>query len=132
MARSPALERQLSRVRRRLFLATLLTCLAWSWVLAVGLAAGWFLLQPVLLPAAAPWLRWAVLGALVGACSLGALVLGLLRRPSPVSAALALDERFGLRERATTTLTLRPDEESTPAGQALLADVETKVAPLRV
>src|SRR5436309_1021233 len=101
MARSTAspLDRQLARVRRRLFLQSFLELLAWGWLVALVLAVGWFLAQPYLLADALPWYRWAVLGGAVGSATLAAGVLALLRRPSPVEAALSLDERFNLKER---------------------------------
>ena len=49
-----------------------------------------------------------------------------------MAAALSLDERFSLKERVTTSLTLAPDEAASPAGQALLADVEQRLAKVRV
>jgi hypothetical protein len=127
-----ALARQVRRVRRRLFLGSLLALAAWGWVAALAVAAGWFLAQPWLLPSAEPWVRWAVLGGLVGAGSLAGVVLAICRAPSPIAAALSLDERFALKERVTTALTLAPDEAATPAGQALLADAETRLARVRV
>jgi hypothetical protein len=127
-----AIRRQVNRVRRRLFLQLLLTSLLWAWVAALVGAAVWFLAQPYLIPDAEPWLRWAVLGGLVAVATVGAFVWAFVRRPSAVAAALSLDERFGLKERVTTTLTLRPDETASPAAQALLADVTRYVTPLRV
>jgi hypothetical protein len=134
MARSTTspLDRQLARVRRRLFLQQLLDLLAWGWVTALVLAAGWFLAEPYALKETPPWSRWGVLGGAVGLASFLAGVLAWLRRPSAVEAALSLDERFGLKERVTTTLTLGPGEADSPAGQALLADVNSRLEPLRV
>jgi hypothetical protein len=126
------LVRQVGRVRRRLFLGSLLTLLAWFWVAALALSAGWFFVQPYLLNEAPEWLRWTVLGASVGVATVLAITLSVLRAPSQVGAALSLDEKFGLRERVTTTLTLAPDQSATPAGQALLADVESRLAQVRV
>ena len=60
------LDRQVSRVRRRLFLQQLLTYLVWSLVAALAASAIWFLLQPLLIEDAAPWLRWTVLASTVG------------------------------------------------------------------
>jgi hypothetical protein len=134
MARSPVtpLDRQLARARRRLFLQTLLEVLAWGWVGALALTAGWFLAQPWLVPDAPAWYRWAVLAGTAGAAALGAVALAVLRRPSPVAAALALDERFHLKERVTTSLTLGPEEAASPAGLALLDDVNRRLEPVRV
>jgi hypothetical protein len=126
------LERQLARVRRRLFLGLLLNTLVWSWVVALAVAVGWFVVQPYLFPTGGLVLRSAVAGGLVGVGTIVGLVLACLRGPSRVEAALAIDERFRLRERVTTSLTLRDEEIASPAGQALLEDVERHLAPLRV
>src|SRR5262245_58347705 len=103
-------DRQVGRVRRRLFVGGLLCLLAWCWAGALALAAAWFLVQPYLLPEAPGPLRWYVVAGLLGAGTLLALALGWLRRPSPVAAALSLDERFNLKERVVTSLTLTPAE----------------------
>jgi hypothetical protein len=126
------LDRQLGRVRRRLFVQTLLAALAWGWAGALVLGVGWFLAQPCLLLDAPAALRWYVLGGAAAAGTLAAVAWGLLRAPSAVAAALDLDQRFGLKERVTTALTLAPREVESPAGQALLADVNHRIAPLRI
>src|SRR5258708_11166980 len=131
-ATASLLERQINRVRRRLFLQQLLTYLAWSWFVALAASALWFLAQPLLVVDAAPWLRWTVLGGSVGLVTAGSIALAALRAPSAVTAALSLDERFQLRERVTTSLTLDPVLAGSPAGQALLADVSRRLEPVRV
>jgi hypothetical protein len=134
MPRSTAapLDRQLARVRRRLFLQQLLVLLVWAWVGALAAGVAWFLAQPYLLRDALPWYRWAALGGAAGVATLGAVALAVWRAPSPVVAALSLDERFGLKERATTALTLPEREAQTAAAAALRADVNARVGPLRV
>jgi hypothetical protein len=134
MARAtvPPLDRQVSRVRRRLFLQTLLNALVGCWLGALVLAAGWFLAQPFFFAEPWPLLRWVVLGGLVGTGTVLGVVLAWLRTPSSLAAALTLDERFGLKERVTTGLTLRPEEAASPVGQALLQDANQRVEPLRV
>ncbi len=126
------LDRQLTRVRVRLFLSSLLTLLAWSWLTAVLLAACCILIQPWVLPGAAENARWLLAGGLGALATLIAVALTIRRAPSLVGASLALDERFGLKERVTTSRTLSEAEVDSPAGQALLADVESKLAGLRV
>jgi len=126
------LQRQVARVNRRLFLQTLLNCLVWCWTGALILTAAWFLLQPYLLEAPPPWLRGTVAGSLLAAGAVLAVVLALVRSPSRLIAALSIDERFGLKERVTTSLTLAPEMVSTPAGQALLQDVNQRVDKLDV
>ena len=133
MARSSAtLDRQVARVRRRLFLQKLMATWAGCWIVALTLAAAWFLVEPYALPDAVAWLRWAVFGGLAGAGSVLAVVLAVLATPSRVAAALALDERFNLKERVTTTLMLSEAERALPAGHALVADVQSRIGSLRV
>ncbi len=43
-----------------------------------------------------------------------------------------LDEKFGLRERATTSFTLTPEQRHLPMGQALLLDADQRVSQLDV
>ena len=129
---SPLLLQQINRVRRRLFLQQLLTYLVWSLLGALTASALWFLVQPLVIQDAAPWLRWTVLGAAVAAVTAGSIVVAVLKAPSAVTAALSLDERFQLRERVTTSLTLEPAMVNSPAGQALLADVQRRLDPVRV
>jgi hypothetical protein len=127
-----ALDRQLARVRRRLFLQTLLQTLVGSWLAALALSVGWFLAEPYAVPGAASSLRWTIAGSLAGAGGVLAIVLAMLRMPSRIAAALDLDARFQLKERVTTSLTLTAAELSSPAGQALLADVNSRIGSLRV
>lgn len=129
---APPLQRQLARVRRRLFWQTLLGCLFWCWAGALALSAAWFLAQSFLLTAPPGWLRLAVAGGLVGSATLLGVILGVLRTPGRLDAALLLDEKFGLRERVTTSLTLEPQQQQSPAGQALLADANQRVSQLDV
>jgi hypothetical protein len=131
-AKVSLLHRQVARVHRRLVLQTLLNSLAWCWAGAVLLSAGWFLLQPYLIEGPPDWLRWAVAAGLAGTGTLAAVVLGFLRAPSRLMAALSLDSAFGLKERVTTSLTLAPEQEASPAGQALLADVNQRIKDLDV
>jgi hypothetical protein len=78
------------------------------------------------------WLRWAVAAGLVGAGTVLGVVLGLVRGPSRLLAALSLDSAFGLKERVTTSLTLGPEQAGSPAAQALLADVTQRLNDLDV
>jgi chemotaxis protein histidine kinase CheA len=126
------LDRQINRVRRRLFLQQLVVYLAWSWLGAFAVATAWFLLQPLLLQEAPAWLRWTVLGAGMGLATLASVLLAVFKAPSTLTAALSLDERFQLRERVTTSLTLDATMAQSPAGQALFADVQRRLDPVRV
>ncbi|HEY1861972.1 MAG TPA: hypothetical protein VGG61_16540, partial [Gemmataceae bacterium] len=77
-------------------------------------------------------LRWAVAGGMLGGAVLLALGLAFWRRPSSLTAALSLDEKFGLKERVTTSLLLEEYQKASPAGQALLADVNQRIAEIDV
>jgi DNA repair exonuclease SbcCD ATPase subunit len=128
----PPLQRQLQRVRRRLFLQVLLNALTVGWITALAFAACWFAAQPHLFAGTSPLLRWIVAGAALGLASVVAVGFASIRRPSPVSAALALDERFALKERVTTSMTLAPADVASPAAAALLDDVNLRVERLSV
>jgi hypothetical protein len=132
MHNAPTLHRQVARVRRRLFLQTLVQVLIRCWVAALLAAVVWFLAEPFVLGDKLPLLRWFVLGGSVAAATLVGVAYCVWRAPSVVTAALSLDERFQLKERATTSLTLDPRDADSPAAAALVADVDRRVAPLRV
>jgi hypothetical protein len=134
MASSSAspLHRQLARVSRRLFLQGFFDVLAWCWAGALALSAVWLLVEPLIPWERPDWVQWAVPAGIGAASTLLAVVLAVLRAPDRLSAALTLDERFGLKERVTTSLTLDVHTASLPAGQALLADTAEHVAGLDV
>jgi septal ring factor EnvC (AmiA/AmiB activator) len=125
-------QRQIARVHRRLILQTLLTHVLWCWAGALALSAGWFLVEPFLVPAPPGWLRPVASGGAVAIATLLGVVLAILRAPRRLDAALLLDERFGLKERVTTSLTLTPENERTPVALALLADVNQRVETLDI
>lgn len=131
-AKKPVLQRQVGRAHRRMALQTTLNCLCWSWVAALVLASVWFLVQPLVIEAPKPWLRWAIAGSCLGVATLAGLVIAYLRAPSQLQAALSLDSAFGLKERVTTSLTLAPEQVQTSAGQALLQDVNQRVTDLDI
>jgi hypothetical protein len=126
------LQRQVARAGRRLFLQTLVDMLIWCWVTALAVAAGWFLVRLYVFGQAIDGTSWAVAGGALAAGAVLAVVLACLRAPSRLAASLLVDDRFGLKERVTTSLTLTPALEHTPAGQALLADVGERVQELDV
>lgn len=127
-----SLQKQVGRVSRRLFWQRLLNSLVWCWAGALVLSAGWFVLEPLVLAEPVWWLRWAVAGAALGVATVLAGAVALCRAPSRLAAALLLDERFGLKERVTTSLTLPTEQAHTPAGMALLDDANQRAAGLDV
>jgi hypothetical protein len=126
------LERKIGAAHRRLFLQTLVNLLVWS--LSAGLVLGclWFLAEPFLVKDAPDWLRWAAAGAALGGSVVTALALAWRLCPTRLDAALTLDQRFGLKERAITSFMLSPEQRGSSAGQALMEDAGRSVASLHV
>jgi len=131
-ATNPALHCQLARVSRRLFVQSLFIALTWCWAGALLLGAAWCLVEPHVAAASPAWLRWVIAGGLAGAATVLAVAVAIVRRPSMLDAALSLDAKFGLAERVTTSIALTETERDSPAGLALLADVEQHVAAVEV
>src|SRR5947209_4759575 len=121
---APTLQRQVARVRRRLVLQILVRLLVRCWLAALLGAVVWFLAEPFLVGDSRLPLRWSVLGAMVGTATLLAVALTMRQVPSSIVAALSLDERFQLKERATTSLTLDPRDAHSPVALALIADAD--------
>lgn len=125
-------ERQVRRVRRRLFVRSVLHGLTLCWSIALVILTVWFLVVPFALPGADGAVRWAIIGGMLALGTVAGVIAGWTRTPSLVASALALDEQFALRERVTTVLTLTPEMASSPAGQALIEDVGPRVQKLHV
>jgi uncharacterized coiled-coil DUF342 family protein len=125
-------QRQITRVSRRLFLQRLLNHLGWWWAGALAATAVWFLLHPLLVGPPEVWFRWTLLGSALGVATIAAALMAWWRAPSNLTAALALDEKFDLKERVTTSVGLTLQEATSSAGQALLADVNQRVHALKV
>lgn len=126
------LETRVRQARRRLITQTLLNRLGLAWGCALALGLVWFVVEPVAIPGAKPFLKWAILGGLAGAATAVGVWLARRAAPSPLTAALAIDQRFDLKERVTTALSLSPHDQSSPAGQALLADANAKLERVAV
>jgi hypothetical protein len=123
-------ETQIRRVRRRMFWNVIAESVMLGWAFAFGLATCWFLVRPF--TGSDEAVRWGIAGGLFGFGTLVGIGLAWARRPSAVAASLALDARFGLKERVTTFLALSNEQLATAAGQALLHDVSEQVAKLQI
>lgn len=114
--------RQVTRVRRRLFVRDLLQHVTIATAVVLIGATVWLLCEPYLpnkLQASTKW------GLLAGSAVLAWLLSAILawrNRPDQTRSALWLDEAFGLRERTVTALSLGHELRTTPAGQAVLED----------
>jgi hypothetical protein len=125
-------DRAVRSARRRLFTQLLLDRLVLGWTVALGVGLAWSLAEPLVLGRTTEEARWVVLGSLVFVGTVVAVVRAARRRPSPLAAALELDSRFDLRERATSVISLPSELFATQSGRALLADAEKHTTPLKV
>jgi hypothetical protein len=128
----PPLWRQLHQVSRRLWLQALIERLAWCCTCALAVTAVWLLVHPFLAGQPETWLRWSVLGGTLGVATALAAFLTWRQAPSALAAALALDEKFNLQQRVATSVQLTPLQTASPAGEALLADVNQRLEPLQI
>jgi hypothetical protein len=131
MAPSP-LEVRIRQARRRLFTQTLLNRLGLAWGCALALGLLWFLVGPLAYPTGPDYLKWAVLGSAATLGTILAIWSTIRTAPTNLSAALAIDQRFELQERVTTAFGLALPEQSSPAGQALMADANTRLEKVAV
>jgi len=86
----------------------------------------------VRLPGGPDHLKWTILGSAAGVGTALAIWSAIRRMPSQLAAALAIDQKFELQERVTTALGLSPHELSSPVGQALLDDANTRLEKVAV
>ena len=125
-------NQQIRRVRRRLLFQIAVQSLVLCWAIGFLLATMWFLVRPFVFASFGDDVRWGVPAAFLGISTLAGLLLGWMRRPNLIVSSLALDEKFNLKQRVTTLLTLRDEQINTPAGQALLQDVTEHLTTLQV
>jgi len=126
------ITRQVRRVRRRLWLRNLCKGVFLGWTIAFLAAAAYFVTRTLIWGPCSDLESWLTFGSAIGLGIVGGLIAAILRSPDMAESALALDDKFLLKERVTTFMTLPPDRAATPAGQALLEDVHDKVARLDV
>ncbi len=127
------LRKQVLRAHRRLSCQRFLTVLSWS-LFSTLLVAAVAIAVPKLwaLPLDVEW--WNI-GWLTGAIAVGgmiATIVAIVRRRSPLEAAIEIDRRFGLKERVSSTFALNEAELATTAGQALVEDAARRVAQIDV
>ena len=123
------LDRQVTRARRRLTVQRFLKSLCGLLFVFMLSASGMIL---------ANW-QWswglppvAVVGASAVLALVVAVAFSIAFRASRMDAAIELDRRYGLKERVSSTLSMEPSEQATPAGQALAADATRRVEQVNV
>jgi hypothetical protein len=123
------LQQQIRKARRRLTLQEFWRVLPRFLCLTLGLVGSAIIFD-----------LYRPLGLIREAWLAGAVVTGLLlsvawsfwRRRGPLEAAIELDQRYGLRERVSSALSLAPAELESPMGQALLADATRRIERIDV
>jgi hypothetical protein len=114
-------DRPISRVWRRMRFQRFLAALVWCWCVCLALTAVAIAVEKLTqrnIPGA-DWVPFAVAG---GLGVLVAAVIASLTGPSRVDAAVAIDQKFHLNERLSTTLTLPVELRESSAGRALVTD----------
>jgi hypothetical protein len=127
------LRKQVARAHRRLMFGRFMTALAWCWFGALLVAAA-AIAAAKLWPIEVDGWVWA--GSWIG----GSMALGLIaaaawtwvRRREPLTAAIEIDRRFGLKERVSSALALSPAEAGTDAGRALINDAVRRIERIDV
>jgi len=124
---------QVKRAQRRLWIELFANRLMRCWFVALVLALVAIAVPKIIAIDNLP-LGWA-LNCLVVNLTVGlfvACVWTVVRGRSELDAAAELDDRFGLKERVASSLSMPPDAADSPAGRALLADALRSVRKLEV
>ncbi len=126
------INQQVTRARRRLLLGRFFSVFCWALfgsllVANIGLAIPkiWHLGFLESQGHKDAWLYSWILGSVVVGFILTA-VLTWRSRPSQLSTAVEVDQRFGLKERLSSAISLNPGDAETPAGQSLLRDAQDR------
>lgn len=125
MISNPALDSEITRLRRRV---RLLLCERWGFF---GASAGTLVAAAMVLLSSRfdelldyrLWIGVVLLGGMVGAA------IGLFKKLSDLTIALAVDRRTGLKERLSTAVSL--DVDQSDMTQALRDDAKHKISELR-
>src|SRR5687767_1814546 len=115
------LDRHIAAVQNKLALDRFIVALAWVSVAFAGLVWLTIIVDRVFQVRPPRWDLWFWSG--IGAAVVGAIAYALYRRPSPHTAAVAIDQKLGLKEKISTALYIRPSED--PFAAAAVRDAET-------
>lgn len=128
------LTRKVRAARRRLVMQQFYKVLAWCLTGSLAAAVAAIVAMKVWPIAGVDPTTWqlAWIGGSAGAGLLLAVVLTWLTRRDALTAAIELDRRFGLRERASSSLSLSSVERDSDVGRALVADAARRVERVEV
>ena len=132
------IKRQVSRAHRRIILGEFITLACWSLfagllfsAIALTVPKLWHLDFLDSSSATQTWNYAWIAGGLLGGF-LFAVIGVLVRRPSHLSTAVEVDQRFNLKERLSSVLALNDRELESEVGQALLQDAQSRAETLDV
>ena len=123
------LLKEVRRVQRRLALQRFLGLLGWCWfvaVLSAGVVIGTARFYPLNI------VDWQWLAGFLAAGLAAAVAWTLLAGTPALQAALEIDQRFGLKQRVSSTLAMHLADRATAAGQALIADTDARLRRIAV
>ncbi|WP_020473325.1 ABC transporter permease family protein [Zavarzinella formosa] len=127
-----SLQIRLRQARRRLVTQQFLQTAGIAFGIGLAFFITWLLAEPFLNIAQPMVWRWVVLGS-TGGIAIAIAVLRTFRSaPSSLETALAIDQRFDLKERLTTAFSLPPELAANPVGLALIEDARTRVERIAV
>ena len=118
------LLKQIRQVQRRLALQRFLGILGWCWFASL-LAATSVVIANRFLPLNV--VDWQFLAGFMAAGLIAAIGWTCWTATPTLRAALEIDQRFGLKERVSSTLAMHADDRQTEAGQALVADADARL-----
>jgi hypothetical protein len=114
------IERHVGAVRAKLTMHRFVEAIGWTLLVSAGVVLAAVVVHRLIQfapPRPAYWLY-----GVLGAALVAAIVMAVLRRPTPHEAAVAIDEKLGLKERFSTALTIRNDAD--PFARAAVLDAE--------
>ena len=122
------IRKQIRQARRRLVLQQFLGILPWT-MFATLLAAAVALAVPKVWTVGVDRIAWTAwwLGGALAAGLITALVWTAVIRLGSLDAAMEIDRRFGLKERVSSAMALRPSERDTEVARALVEDAARRV-----
>ena len=127
------LKKQVIRAHRRLSFQRFLLVLVWSLFATFMIAAIAIMVPKLWALSVRPDLwTWSWLGGALAAGCLMAGVWAWCTRRNMLDAAIEIDQRFGLKERVSSTFALSETDLQTEVGEALVADASRRVARLNV
>jgi hypothetical protein len=123
------LLKEIRRVQRRLALQRFLAVLGWCWFASL-LAAAAVIVAARFYPIRV--LDWQWLAGFLAAGLVAAIAWTFFAITPALQAALEIDQRFGLKERISSTLAMNRADRETEAGQALVADADARLKRVAV